>query len=458
MFKKYHHIHFVGIGGIGMSGIAQVLLTLGYKVTGSDLKRSATTAQLSKRGAKIMIGHKEENVGNAHVVVISSAVHSDNPEVVAAKRVGIPVVPRAEMLSELMRLKYGIAIAGTHGKTTTTSLVATILTDAGLDPTMVIGGKVNSFKTNARLGKGEFLVAEADESDRSFLKLTPTIAVVTNIDPEHMENYRDFDHVMETYAAFANKVPFYGAVVACVEHPNVKKLIPQLERRVVTYGINEGDFTAKNIEQHKGVLTFDVVFKGKELGSLSLAIPGRHNVLNALAATAVAFELEVPFAKIKKALGKFKGIERRFQVLLKKKNLPMIVTDYAHHPKEIEAVLRAAREGWRDSKIICVMQPHRFTRLSSLFDDFVSVLTKPDVLVVVPVYAAGEAPIDGATSEKLAAAVLGLRGDAENIIYAKDKEEMFAKVKGLAEQGDIVLFLGAGDIWKMGKEFAKCLV
>ncbi|PIR17648.1 MAG: UDP-N-acetylmuramate--L-alanine ligase [Deltaproteobacteria bacterium CG11_big_fil_rev_8_21_14_0_20_49_13] len=454
MFKKYQHIHFVGIGGIGMSGIAQVLLTLGYKVSGSDLKKGSTTTQLARRGAKIFFGHKKENVGDAHVVVISSAVHYDNPEVIEAKVRGIPIVPRAEMLSELMRLKYGIAVAGTHGKTTTTSLIATILSNAGLDPTIVVGGVVNSFRTNAKLGKGDYLVAEADESDRSFLKLTPTIAVITNIDPEHMENYRDFQHVRETYASFANKVPFYGCVIACVDHPEVEALITHIERRVITYGIEGGDFTARNIRQEEGVIYFDAYNKGEPLGDVSLAIPGRHNVLNALATIAAAMELEVPFAKIRKGLSKFKGIERRFQVLSKKQGGPMVVTDYAHHPREIDAVLGSAADGWKERRVICVMQPHRYTRLSSLFNEFVEALARPDMLYVMPVYAAGEAVIEGATGERLFEEAKKIRKEKPTF-FAKNKAEMFKKVGAEGKEGDIILFLGAGDIWKMGKEFAK---
>lgn len=457
MFKKYKHIHFVGIGGIGMSGIAQVLLTLGYNVTGSDLKKSHATAQLIRRGAKVMFGHKAENVGDAHVVVVSSAVCENNLEVIEARKKGIPVVPRAEMLAELMRLKYGIAVAGTHGKTTTTSLIATIFASAGLDPTIVVGGVVNSFRTNARLGKGEFLVAEADESDRSFIKLTPTIAVITNIDPEHMENYRDFQHVRETYASFANKVPFYGSVVACLDHPEVKNLISHIERRVVTYGVEAGDFTAKNIRQEEGVIYFDAVFKGKELGDIALAIPGKHNVLNALASIAVAMELDIPFVKIKKGFAKFKGIERRFQIFLNKEGCPMVVTDYAHHPKEIEAVLNSAGDGWKNRRLVCVIQPHRYTRLSALFDEFVSVLEKPEVLVVMPVYPAGETPIDGASGKRLYEEVLKTRNKEKVTIFAKDKIKMFDEVKKIVVPDDIILFLGAGDIWKMGKEFAKLL-
>jgi len=455
MFKKYQHIHFVGIGGIGMSGIAQVLLTLGYDVSGSDIKKSATTNELVRRGAKIFIGHKEKNVDGANVVVISSAVKSDNPEVAAAKSMGLPVVPRAEMLAELMRMKYGIAIAGTHGKTTTTSLVATVLTSAGLDPTIVIGGKVNSFKTNARLGRGEFLVAEADESDRSFIKLSPTIAVITNIDPEHMENYRDFDHVKETYVSFANKVPFYGAVVACIDHPEVAKLLSKIERRVVTYGVTGGDYTAKNVEQNGLNLEFDVYKAGKKLGRVKFASAGRHNVLNALATIAVADELEIPFKKISAGLAKFKGIERRFQILAGKKNAPMVVTDYAHHPKEIEAVFSAAREGWPMQRIVCVMQPHRFTRLTSLFDDFAKALSLADSAFVLPVYAAGEAAIAGASSERLVETAKNCGACVE---FASSQDELFKMLKGSVSEPDILLFLGAGDIWKTAADYAKRFV
>ena len=455
MFKKYQHIHLVGIGGIGMSGIAQVLLTLGYKVTGSDLKKSAVTAQLVKRGASVAIGHGAENIGDAHVVVVSSAVHDDNPEVVAARKKGIPVVPRAEMLAELMRLKYGIAIAGTHGKTTTTSLVATILASAGFDPTIIIGGKVNNFGTNARLGRGEFLVAEADESDRSFLKLTPTIAVVTNIDPEHMENYRDFEHVRETYVSFVNKVPFYGVVVICSDHPETRNLRGKIERRVITYGIKEGDFTAGEINHKDGVLQFEVFFRGKLLGAATLATPGRHNVQNALASIAVASELEIPFAKIKKGLAKFKGIERRFQILLKKKGLPMVISDYAHHPREIEAVIKSARDGWPLRRVVCVIQPHRYTRLSSLFGDFVRTLAEPDVVVILPVYPAGEPPIEGVSGNKLYQDLLAARARSRPTMYFEDVRELFKGVRKTALEDDIILFLGAGDIWKTAKEFIK---
>ncbi len=455
MFKKYKHIHFVGIGGIGMSGIAQVLITLGYCVTGSDLKKSSTTDQLKRRGAKIFIAHKEKNIGDAHVVVISSAVNNSNPEVIAAKENGIPVVPRAEMLAELMRLKYGIAIAGTHGKTTTTSLVATILDKAGLDPTMVVGGKLNNFRTNARLGKGEFLVAEADESDRSFLKLTPIIAVITNIEPEHMENYRDFDHVCEAYVSFANKTPFYGSVIACIDHPQVKKLLPQIERRVITYGLKEGDYTASDIKQAGASLEFNVHYQEKLLGRVKLVLTGRHNVLNALAAIAVAMELEVPFSKIAKGMKSFKGIERRFQFLLNKKDMPMVVTDYAHHPSEIKVILDAVKEGWPSKRVMCVVQPHRYSRLKNLFNEFAEILSKPDFTIVTPVYSAGEKNIEGISSERLVEKILEFRTNGNPVVFTPDNEKLFDLIKNTATPDDIILFLGAGNIWMTGKEFVK---
>jgi UDP-N-acetylmuramate--alanine ligase len=317
---------------------------------------------------------------------------------------------------------------------------------------MVVGGKVNGFRTNARLGRGEFLVAEADESDRSFIKLSPTIAVITNIDPEHMENYRDFDHVREAYTSFANKVPFYGVVVACVSHPVVRGLLPKFERRVVTYGLNEGNWTAADIRQRHGVLTFTAVFNGRKEGDIRLEMPGRHNVLNALASIAAARELDIPFKTVQKGLARFKGIERRFHILKKE---PMIVTDYAHHPKEIEAVLGAARENWPERRVFCVVQPHRFTRLASLFNEFVGVLSGPPALVVMPVYPAGEAPIEGATSERLFEELKRKRNGASFTALVKDKKEMFETVKRNTSPDDIILFLGAGDVWKMGKEYVK---
>ncbi len=456
MFKRYHHMHFVGIGGIGMSGIAEVLMNLGYQVSGSDVRSSATTQRLARRGAKISVGHRASNVRGVHVVVVSSAVRPDNPEVTEARKHLIPVVPRAEMLAELMRLKYGIAVAGTHGKTTTTSLVAQVLAGAGLDPTIVIGGRVNSWRTNARLGKGNFLVAEADESDRSFLKLDPTIAVVTNIDPEHMENYRNFQDMRDAYHTFTEKVPFYGAVVCCVDHPEVRNLRAHSTRPVVTYGLHEpADYSAKNISQERDRLQFTVTHLGKNLGNVSLRMPGKHNVANALAAVAVGQLLDISFKRVVSALGKFRGIERRFQILHKAR--PLVVNDYAHHPAELAATMQAARDGWPKSRLIIVHQPHRFSRLQSLFEDFVQVLATADAVVLMRLYAANESPIPGVSSRKLWGAVRR-RNPAIPVRYAEDHDKLVELVRDLAtKKDDLVLFLGAGDVWKVGMKFVKDL-
>lgn len=435
-----------------MSGIAEVLLNLGYTVSGSDLKESDATTRLRRHGAKIMLGHRRRNVADADVVVISSAVAVRNPELLAAKDQNIPVVRRAEMLAELMRLKYGVAIAGTHGKTSTTSMVAQILSRGGLDPTIVIGGKVNALRSNAKLGKGEFLVAEADESDRSFLHLTPTIAVITNIDPEHMENYRDFDHMRQAYLDFANKVPFYGAVVACLDHPEVRRLIPQLQHRCMTYGLEApADYTARSIRQVKACNHFTVLEHGKVLGKIQLQMPGRHNVANALAAIAIGRLLKIPFGKIAAALKSFKGIERRFQVMYDKG--PIIVNDYAHHPAELAAVIQATRAGWPGRRIVAIHQPHRYSRLKQLFPDFVKVLSKADCVGIMKLYAASEAPIPGVSAQKLHAAIK--RKSARKMLtYSDNTHALLSELRETVRPKDIVLFLGAGDISKCCKEFA----
>lgn len=452
MFKWVQHIHFVGIGGIGMSGIAEVLLNLGYKVSGSDLKESDVTKRLRRHKARIMIGHHKRNVANADVVVTSSAVAPNNAEVLEAKRLAIPIVRRAEMLAELMRLKYGVAVAGTHGKTSTTSMVSQVLARGGLDPTMVIGGKVNALRSNAKLGKGEFLVAEADESDRSFLHLTPTVAVITNIDPEHMENYRDFDHMRQAYLDFANKVPFYGAVVACLDHPEVSKLIPKMVRRCITYGLEtKADYTAKSIKQVRACNHFTVLEHGKVLGKVTLHMPGRHNVANALASIAVGRLLKIPFGKIAAALKSFKGIERRFQVMYDKG--PLVVSDYAHHPTELEAVINAARAGWPGWRITAIHQPHRYSRLNQLFPDFVKVLSKADRVGILKLYAAGEAPIAGVSAQKLHAAI-NRKTTGKMIPYSDDANEILSHLSRTKKEKDVILFLGAGDIWKVCKDFA----
>src|SRR5512145_2128740 len=371
MYGKIQKIHFIGIGGIGMSGIAEVLLNLGYQVSGSDLKESDITRRLSELGGTITSGHRRENLADVDVVVTSTAVRADNPEVLEAHRRLIPVIPRAEMLAELMRMKYGIAIAGTHGKTTTTSMVATILTHGGIDPTVVIGGRLDLFESNAKLGQGKFLVAEADESDGSFLKLSPTVAVVTNIDADHLDYYRDLDQIRDTFIDFINKVPFYGLAVLCLDDPNIQALIPRVRKRMTTYGINsQADFSASAIEHAADRTSFTVHYRGKELGRLGFKMPGRHNVLNALAAVAVGMELDLQFAAIADGFKDFGGVGRRFQIKGEVGGT-MVVDDYGHHPAEVRATLAAARAGWQ-RRVVTVFQPHRYSRTKALFDEFLT--------------------------------------------------------------------------------------
>ncbi|HKX12996.1 MAG TPA: UDP-N-acetylmuramate--L-alanine ligase [bacterium] len=451
MFQRYQNLHFVGIGGIGMSGIAEVLLNLGYRVSGSDQKRSPITARLKKQGAKIHYGHKSGHVDGAHVVVISSAVKESNPEVAAARKQGIPVIPRAEMLAELMRLKYGVAVAGSHGKTTTTSLVGQILSGAGLDPTLVIGGRVNSLRSNAKLGKGEFLVAEADESDGSFLKLNPTVAVITNVDPEHLDHYKDFEALKETFVAFANKVPFYGAIIACADHPVVQELLPRFQRKIVTYGLeNPADYSAEGLSQEGLSQRFTVFFRKEKLGEIVLQSPGRHSIANALAAIAVGRELDIPFRKIAAALRGFRGIERRFQLLCN--NGITVIDDYGHHPVEIRATLKALREAFPKRRLVTLFQPHRYTRTRDLFQDFAQAFSEADKVYLTEVYAAGEEPIVGVSSRSLFDAM-----DQQKVVYHPDKASLAAAVAEQAEKGDVVLTLGAGDITKIGHDLAKRL-
>ncbi len=439
-----------------MSGIADVLLTLGYEVSGSDLKIGSVATRLRRRGAKVHRGHRAKNVEGADVVVTSSAVKSNNVEYAEAKKRKIPIVPRAEMLAELMRLKYGVAVAGTHGKTSTTSMIATLLFHCGFDPTMIIGGRVNSFRTNARLGKGDFLVAEADESDLSFLNLSPTIAVITSIDPEHMENYRSFHHMKESYLTFANKVPFYGRVIAAVDHPEVRKLTKRLQRPCVTYAINsKADFTATDIRQVADRLQFMVHYKDERLGAIRLNMVGRHSVSNALAAIAVGYELEIPFPKIATALSKFKGIERRFQII-KRGPGPVVVNDYSHHPVEIAATIRAARDGWPEKRIVFVHQPHRYTRLKSLFKDFVKVLSEADYIALLKLYGAGEKPMRGIGSRQLYVS-LKRRYPKLSLDIINDPASVVKWAKTNIDYNDLVILSGAGDVWKLGKEVAKAL-
>jgi len=455
MYGKIEKIHFVGIGGIGMSGIAEVLLNLGYKVSGSDLRSSDITERLAGFGAEIGIGHKAENLQNVDVVVISSAVHDDNPEVVEARRLHVPVIPRAEMLAELMRMKYGIAIAGTHGKTTTTSMAASILGHAGIDPTIVIGGKLNAIGTNAQLGQGKFLVAEADESDGSFLVLSPTIAVVTNIDADHLDFYSGIEEIRETFVEFINKVPFYGLAVLCLDDKNIREILPQVKKRYMTYGLSsQADIRATHV-RHDGFNTsFVAHYKGYRLGEISFRMPGAHNVLNAMACIAVAMELDVPFAAIQEGFAKFGGVGRRFTVKGEPKGI-MVVDDYGHHPAEIRATLAAARQGWPERRIIAAFQPHRYTRTHELFDEFVTAFYDADVLVLTDVYAAGEQPIEGATAERLAAEVL--RHGQKDVTWIADREKIPAHLAGMVREGDIVITLGAGNIWQQGEALVRML-
>src|SRR6516162_1294908 len=407
MFAKIQRVHFVGIGGIGMSGIAEVLLNLGYKVSGSDLKASAITHRLASMGAITFEGHRAENLAGAEVVVTSSAIGGDNPEVVAAHAHHIPVIPRAEMLAELMRLKYGIAVAGMHGKTTTTSMVATVLASGGLDPTVVIGGRVDAMGSNARVGKSEYFVAEADESDRSFLKLWPILTVVTNIDREHMDCYRDMSDVERTFVDFLDHVPFYGMVVACNDNEDLRRVLPAVRRRIVTYGTHEGsDFLISHMqcgalgESHLASSTFHVQYQGRSLGEFQLHVPGEHNVRNATAAIAVGFGLDIPTGQIREGLANFIGVDRRYQFKGRVNGIT-VIDDYGHHPTEIRATLSAARQcGYR--RIHVIFQPHRYTRTQLLLDEFSGAFNDADSVSVLDIYAASETPIPGVSGEYLA--------------------------------------------------------
>ena len=450
MLGKTRRVHFVGIGGIGMSGIAELLANLGYAVSGSDRQASEVTERLASFGVRVDVGHAAANVGEADVVVFSSAIRDDNPELVEARARHVPVIPRAEMLAELMRLRVGIAVAGAHGKTSTTSMVALVLERAGLDPTAVIGGRLSAFGSNARLGRGEYMVVEADESDRSFLRLSPSIAVMTNIDREHMEAYGSFADLQQAFVDFANKVPFYGAVVASADDAGLAAVRPRLTRRTITYGIDTDDAHLR---------ATGVVLEGfgsrctvtrraspggaaRELGPLTLQVPGRHSVANALAAVAVGLELDVPFAVIADALAGFRGAERRFQVAGRAGGIT-VVDDYGHHPTEIEAVVAAARAA-RPARIVIAFQPHRYTRTRDLLDDFGATLARADEVVLTPIYAASEEPIPGVTVERLADAVRAHGGSAVHVVSAV--ADLPEKVAGIAREGDLVLTMGAGSI------------
>jgi UDP-N-acetylmuramate--alanine ligase len=454
MFKKIKHIHFVGIGGIGMSGIAEVLLNLGYRVTGSDLKESDTTKRLRQLGGEILIGHRAENVTEPHVVVISSAVKKDNVEVVAARERQIPVIPRAEMLAELMRLKYAVAIAGAHGKTTTTSMVATVLAAGGVDPTVVIGGKLNSLGSNAKLGQGEFLVAEADESDGSFLKLTPTIAVVTNIDEEHLDFYKDIAEIKDAFLAFINKVPFYGVSILCLDERHIQSLIPLVQKRCLTYGMStQADCHARDVVLMPLGSKFRVVNHSGDLGWFELAVPGLHNVSNSIAAIAVARELDIDLEVIRKALKDFSGVQRRFQIKGEVKEI-MVVDDYGHHPTEIRATLAAARTAV-GRRVVCVFQPHRFTRTKHLLEEFFTAFNQADRVIIMDIYAAGEQPIHGVSGQAVYEGVK--RYGHKDAAYIAGRDEVIEHLLTTLRPGDLLLTLGAGDVWKIGERVLEKL-
>ena len=459
MLGRTRHIHFVGIGGIGMSGIAELLANLGYVVTGSDGRPSAVTARLQRLGVAVHEGHDAANVGHADVVVVSSAVRPGNPEVMEARRRHVPVIPRAEMLAELMRLRFGIAIAGAHGKTSTTSMLALVLEHAGLDPTAVIGGRLSAFGSNARLGRGEYMVVEADESDGSFLKLSPVLAVITNVDREHLDHYGDFAHVCDAFVEFANRVPFYGAVVACLDDARLRALVPRMTRRVITYGLDadDADLGARGVRLEAFGARCHVVRRppdgatAEELGELHLRVPGRHNLLNALATIAVGMELGLPFAPMAVALSEFLGAERRFQLLGEVGGV-MVVDDYGHHPTEIQAVLAAARAGL-ERRLLVVFQPHRYTRTLQLLEDFGTALSAADEVVLTDVYAAGEDPLPGATVEAVAAAVRARTSAPVHVV--RPLEAIAPSVARLAQPGDMVITLGAGSIGSVGERILQ---
>ena len=450
MFRgKIRNIHFIGIGGSGMNGIAQVLLNLGFNITGSDLKESSTIKQLKEMGAKIFIGHNETNVVGADVVVYSSAVTPDNVEIKKAKELGIPIIPRGEMLAELMRFKYGIAISGSHGKTTTTSMVGTILGKTGFDPTVVIGGKLEAYGSNAKLGRGEFMVTESDESDGSFLRLTPTIISINNIDLEHLGFYKDMDDIKNAFVNFANKVPFYGAVAVNIDDKNIKSILPKIEKKVIKFGLSkEADIRAKHLKLKNGTYQFKV----NDLGNIHLSVAGKHNVYNALAAISIALELGVPFCVIKESLESFQNASRRFEI--KYKNDVVVIDDYAHHPTEIKATIQAAKEMFPDKELITIFQPHRYSRLSSLFDDFSKAFDNSDITVITEIYSAGEKPVKNVNGEKLAEKI---REKNSNVYYGGSISETESLLKNIIKKNQVVLILGAGNITTLGDKIVNYL-
>jgi UDP-N-acetylmuramate--alanine ligase len=452
MFSSIRKLHFVGIGGIGMSGIAEILNDEGFAVTGSDRAASENTERLQVLGVSVMIGHDPRNLGpDVDALVYSSAVGSDNPEVVEAHRRKIPVIRRAEMLAEVMRLKYGIGIAGTHGKTTTTSMVSLVLMEGGIDPTVIVGGRLRGLAgSNARLGKGEFIVVEADEFDRSFLSITPTIAVLTSLETDHLDCYRDLDDIKSAFIQFAGKVPFYGFVVLCLDEPALQDIMPKIKKKIVTYGLNgQADLQAVDIVHRQNMMKFTVLSNGKELGGIELQIPGVHNVQNALAATAVGLELHVPFSKVKAGIEKFTGVFRRWEVKAELDGIT-VIDDYAHHPTEIKATLAGAKAGWR-RRTVCVFQPHLYSRTRDFYDEFGRAFFNADVLIVTDVYPAREEPIQGVTGELIANAAKEY--GHKQVHYVAEKKDVPGYLMTITRPGDMVITMGAGDIWKFGEQF-----
>ncbi len=454
MYQKTYHIHFVGIGGIGMSGMAELLLNLGYKVSGSDLRSTDLTARLAHLGGTIFKGHSPEHIEGADVVVVSSAVGGENPECVAARKAMVPVIPRGEMLAELMRLKYSIAVAGAHGKTTTTWITGFVLERGGLDPTMIIGGKLNSLGSNARLGQGEFIVAEADESDGSFLRLSPTIGVVTNIDAEHLDFYGDFGRIKEVFLDFINKIPFYGMAVLCLDNEGIQDLIPKIEKRFITYGLtSQADYQAKDITFEGLKSRFQMFFHGKSMGWVDLNLPGIHNVNNSMASIAVGLELGVSFEACVSALREIESVQRRLEVKGTSEQGVTVVDDYGHHPTEIKATLQAVRQSWPDRRLVVVFQPHRYSRTQALFDEFTRSFYQADSLIVLPIYSAGEAPIENVSAQGLYEGIR-LHGH-RNVVYQEGPEAALSCLQEASEPRDILLTLGAGDVWRVGEAFLK---
>jgi UDP-N-acetylmuramate--alanine ligase len=452
MFSSIRKLHFVGIGGIGMSGIAEILIDQGFAVTGSDRATSENTERLASLGVHLSIGHDAANIGpDVDVVVYSSAVPPDNPELVAASQRKIPVIRRAEMLAEVMRLKYGIGIAGTHGKTTTTSMVSLVLIEGGVDPTVIVGGRLRGLAgSNARLGKGEFIVVEADEFDRSFLSITPTIAVLTTLETDHLDCYRDLEDLKGAFVQFASKVPFYGFVVLCLDEPALQDIMPRVKKKIVTYGLNgQADLQAMDIRHRENTTRFVVVREGKELGEVTLHIPGRHNVQNALAAIAVGLELNVAFDKVRAGIEKFSGVFRRWEVKAEIAGVT-VVDDYAHHPTEIRATLAGAKAGWR-RRVVCVFQPHLYSRTRDFYDEFGRAFFHADVLIVTDVYPAREEPIQGVSGELIVNAARSF--GHKHVLYVPDKKDVAETLLTLKQPGDIIITMGAGDIWRYGEDF-----